>query len=56
MVLGKLLVPGRPANFDKSRARVSALAVSTFGGCLDTFLSCIISILSLSLWTRPDID
>ena len=46
MVLGKLPVPGRPANLDYSRARASVLAVGAGGGCLDIFLSSIISLLS----------
>ena len=36
MVLGKLSVPRRPTNLDKSRAR-AALAVCAGGGCLDIF-------------------
>ena len=48
MVLGKLPVPGRPANLGYSRA--PALAVGVDGGCLDIFLSSIISLLSPSLW------
>ena len=50
MVHGKLPVPGRPANLDYSRARASALAVGAGGGCLDIFLSSIISLLSPYLW------
>ena len=38
MMLGKLLLPCRPANLDHSRARASALAVGAGGGCLDIFL------------------
>ena len=37
MVLGKLPVPGRPANLDHSRSRASALAVDTGGGGLEHF-------------------
>ena len=37
MVLGKLQVPGRPTNFDCSRAKANALAVASGGGCLDVF-------------------
>ena len=51
MVLGKLLVPGRPTNLDYSRARPSALAEGAGGGCLDIY--CLIyhfSLLSPSLW------
>ena len=42
MVLGKFLVPGRPTNMGKSRAR----AMGTGGGCLDIFFLSFIS----SLW------
>ena len=51
MVLGKLPVPGRPANLDYSRARDSVLAEGVDGGCLD-ILSLIyhFSFLSPSLW------
>ena len=49
-MLGKLPVPGRPTNLDYSRARASALAVGAGGGCLDIFLSSIISLISPSLW------
>ena len=46
MVLGKLPVPGRPTNLEYGRA------VGAGGGCLDIFLSSIISLffLSNSLW------
>ena len=37
MGLGKLLLPGRPANLDYSRARTSVLAEGAGGGCLDIF-------------------
>ena len=37
-------------NLDYSRARASALAVGAGWGCLDIFLSSIISVLSPSLW------
>ena len=47
MVLGKLPVPGRPANLDNNRAR----AYCASGGCLDIFsLICHFSLLSPSLW------
>ena len=46
VVLCKLSLPGRPANLDYSRARASALAVGAGGGCLDIFISSIISHLS----------
>ena len=51
MVLGKLLVPGRPTNFDYSRKGPTALAVGSGGGCSDIFsLVCNFSLLSPSLW------
>ena len=37
MVLGKLPVPGRPANLHYSGARAFALAAGAGGGCLDIF-------------------
>ena len=47
MALGKLPVPGRPTNLNYSRARAScAYVIGAGGGCLDIFLSSIIS----SLW------
>ena len=54
MVLGKLLVPGRPTNLDYSRTRAYCACSGAGGGCLDTFghffLSAIIfSFLSPSL-------
>ena len=57
MVVGKLPVSGRPTNLDYSRARAycAALAVEAGGGCLDIFLSTIISLFFLS-GRRPDID
>ena len=36
-MLGKLPVPGCPANLDYSRARASALAGGADGGCVDIF-------------------
>ena len=57
MVLGKLQVPGRPTNLDYSRARTTALSVGADGGCLEFFLSSIISLfLRLLSGRRPDID
>ena len=39
MVLGKLLVPGRPTNLDYSRARAfCACRRCGLGGCLDIFI------------------
>ena len=57
-MLCKLPVPGRPTNLGKSRAGPTALAVGAGGGCLDIFLSSIISLffLPLSGGRRPDID
>ena len=56
-VLGKLPVPGRPANLDEVGQGPSALAVGAGGGCLDIFLSSIISLFFLPLFGRqPDID
>ena len=57
MVLGKLPVPGRPTNLDKSRARAYCACIRCGRGCLDIFLSSIISLFFLSLsGRRPDID
>ena len=57
MVLGKLPVPGRPANLVYSRARASVLAEGAGGGCLAFFLSSIISLFFLPVSGRqPDID
>ena len=36
-MLGKLQVPGRPTDWDYSRARPIVLAVGAGGGCLDIF-------------------
>ena len=52
MILGKLPVPGRPTFWIIVGQGPIALAVGADGGCLDIFLS---SILSLS-GRRPDID
>ena len=53
MVLGKLLVPGRPI---VGQGPI-ALAVGAGGGCLDIFsLIHLFSFLSPSLVRRPDID
>ena len=50
-LLGKLQVPGRPANLDYSKARASVLAESAGGGCLDIFsLIYHFSYLSPSIW------
>ena len=51
MVLGKLPVPGRPTNFDKSRVRAYCACNRCRGGCLDIFsLDDHNSFLSPSLW------
>ena len=51
MVLGKLLVPGRPTNLDYSRARAFCACGRCGGGCLDIFsLIYCFSLLSPSLW------
>ena len=56
MVLGKLPVPGRPTNLDYSRARAYYACSRCGWGCLDIFLSSIISLFSPSLsGRRPDI-
>ena len=57
-MLGKLPVLGRPTYLDCSRAEgPTALAVGVGGGCLDIFLSSILSLLFLPLFgRRPDID
>ena len=57
MVLGKLPVPGRPAYLDMSRARAYYACSRCGWGCLDIFLSSIISLFFLPLFgRRPDID
>ena len=52
MVLGKLPVPGRPTNLDKSRARTNALAVGASGDIFFSRLSFFLP-LSLSLGDGP---
>ena len=50
-VLGKLPVPGRPANLDEVGQGPIALAVGAGGGCLDIFsLVYHFSFLSPSFW------
>ena len=57
MVLGKLPVPGRPTIWIIVGQGPTVLAVGAGGGCLDTFLSSIISLFLLPLsGRRPDID
>ena len=55
MALGKLPVPGRPADLDYSMARASALAVGAGGGCLHIFFShlSVFIFLPLSLGDDP---
>ena len=51
MVLGKLLVPGRPTNLDYSRARAYCACSRCGWDCLDIFsLVYHFSLLSPSLW------
>ena len=53
-VLGKLLVPGRPTIWIIVGQGPVALAVGAGGGCLDIFLSSVLSLLfSLSLGDGP---
>ena len=58
MVLGKLPLPGRPTNLDKSRARAHCSCGRCGWGVVCTFfLSSIISLFFLPLFEkRPDID
>ena len=57
MVLGKLIVPGRPTIWIKIGHGPTALTVGAGGGCLDILLSSILSLLFLPLFgRRPDID
>ena len=50
MVLGKLLVPGRPIIWITVGQGPTALAVCACAGCLDTSALSILSPLSNSLW------
>ena len=51
MVLGKLPVPGRPTDLDKSRARACCACSRCGWGCLDIFfLVYHFSFLSPSVW------
>ena len=57
MVLGKLPVPGRPTYWNRVGQGPTALAVGAGGGCLDIFLSSIISLFFLPLsGRRPNVD
>ena len=49
MVLGKLPVPGRPTNLDKSRANAYCACSRCGWGCLDIFLSRLAFLFSFSL-------
>ena len=51
-------MPGRPPNLDKSRTKAyCACSRCGGGGCLDIFLSSIISLIFLPLSRRrPDLD
>ena len=49
-MLGKLPVSGRPTNWTRVGQRPVALAVGAGGGCLEIFLSSIISLFFLLLW------
>ena len=50
MVLGKLLVPGRPTNLDHSRARAYCTCSRCGWGMFGHFFSCLSFISSPSLW------
>ena len=57
MVLGKLTVPGRPTNYDNSRARAYCTCSRCRWGCLDIFtLVYPFSPLFPLFGRRPDID
>ena len=57
MVLGKLLVPGRPTIWISVGQGPTVLAVGAGGGCLDIFTISILSLLFLPPFgRRPDID
>ena len=57
MVLGKLSVPGRPTNLDKSRAGAYCSCIGCRWGLFGHFYSRLFFIFSVSLSGRwPDID
>ena len=58
MVLGKLLVPGRPTKLDYSRARAFCACRRCGLGLFGHFFSHLsfLSSFSLSVWETPDID
>ena len=56
-MLGKLPVPGRPTIWITVGQGPTALTVGAGGGCLDIFITSILSLLFLPLFgRRPDID
>ena len=55
MVLGKLPVPGRPANLDDSRARAYCTCIRCGWGLFGHFYSQLSFLLNL-FGRRPDID
>ena len=56
-MLGKLPVPGRPANLDYSRTRASALAKGANGVVWTFFFSHLSFLFFLPLsWRQPDMD
>ena len=57
MVLGNLPVPGRPTIWMIVGKGPTALALGAGVGCLNIFLSSVLSLLCLPLFgRRPDID
>ena len=57
MVLGKLLVPGRPSNLDESRARAYCACCGCRWGLFGQFYSLLSFLFFLRLSVgRPDID
>ena len=57
MVLGKLLVPGRPTNLDNSRARAYCACSRCWWGVFGHFFSHLSFFFSFFLFgRRPDID
>ena len=57
MVLGKLLVPGRPTNLDNSRARAYCTCGRCGRGLFGHFFFISLFFFSFSLFgRRPDID
>ena len=56
MVLGKLLVPGRPSNLDKGRAMASCACSRCRRRLFEHFfVSSLNSLPFLPVWRRPDI-